>query len=149
MLPQRPYFWNSQSRLSSGHTWRVLSQREMQWKWKACCSFESQYMISYVPIARQNKTHIADSPRDGALLACGGGLVGLAVDAQVHDVVAADGAVVDDDVPGPERDGVPLADIRVSLWFLFERCALVFLPSSPRTSSFRRRRLRLRRLWCS
>ena len=35
-------------------------------------------------------------------------MVGLAVDAQVHDVVAADGAVVDDDVPGPERDGVPL-----------------------------------------
>ena len=34
--PQRPYFWNSQSRLSSGQTWRVLSQREMQWKWKAC-----------------------------------------------------------------------------------------------------------------
>ena len=32
----RPYFWNSQSRLSSGQTWRVLSHREMQWKWKAC-----------------------------------------------------------------------------------------------------------------
>lgn len=31
----RPYFWNSQSRLSSGQTWRVLSHREMQWKWKA------------------------------------------------------------------------------------------------------------------
>merc|ERR1719431_2134241 len=31
----RPYFWNSQSLLSRGHTWRVLSQREMQWKWKA------------------------------------------------------------------------------------------------------------------
>jgi len=35
-------------------------------------------------------------------------LVGLAVDAQVHDVVTADGAVVDDDVPSPERNGVPL-----------------------------------------
>lgn len=34
----RPYFWNSQSRLSSGHTCRVLSHREMQWKWKACCA---------------------------------------------------------------------------------------------------------------
>ena len=31
------YFWNSHSRLSRGHTWRVLSQREMQWKWNACC----------------------------------------------------------------------------------------------------------------
>jgi len=32
---QRPYFWNSQSLLSSGHTWRVFNQREMQWKWNA------------------------------------------------------------------------------------------------------------------
>ena len=30
------YFWNSHSLLSNGHTCRVLSQREMQWKWKAC-----------------------------------------------------------------------------------------------------------------
>ena len=35
-------------------------------------------------------------------------MVGLAVDAQVHDVVTADSAVVHDDVPGPERNGVPL-----------------------------------------
>ena len=35
-------------------------------------------------------------------------LVGLALDAQVHDVVAADGAVVHHDVPGPQRHGVPL-----------------------------------------
>jgi len=34
-LFQRPYFWKSQSLLSSGQTCRVLSQREMQWKWKA------------------------------------------------------------------------------------------------------------------
>lgn len=52
--------------------------------------------------------YIADAPGDGAFLAGGAGLVGLAVDAQVHDVVAADGAVVDDDVPRPQRDGVPL-----------------------------------------
>lgn len=31
----RPYFWNSQSLLSSGHTCRVFSHLEMQWKWKA------------------------------------------------------------------------------------------------------------------
>ena len=35
-------------------------------------------------------------------------MVGLAVDAQVHDVVTADSAVVHDDVPGPERNSVPL-----------------------------------------
>ena len=51
---------------------------------------------------------VADTPGDGALLCGGGRLVGLALDAQVHDVVTADGAVVDDDVPCPERDGVPL-----------------------------------------
>jgi hypothetical protein len=32
-----PYFWNSQSLLSSGQTWRALSHLEMQWKWNACC----------------------------------------------------------------------------------------------------------------
>jgi len=37
VLDYRPYFWNSQSRLSSGHTCRVFSHREMQWKWNACC----------------------------------------------------------------------------------------------------------------
>jgi hypothetical protein len=55
-----------------------------------------------------NKTHVADSPRDCALFTCGCCLIGLAVDAQVHDVVTANGAVVDDDVPGPECDSVPL-----------------------------------------
>ena len=29
------HLWNSHSLLSRGHTCRVLSQREMQWKWKA------------------------------------------------------------------------------------------------------------------
>merc|ERR1719340_141096 len=32
---QCPYFWNSQSLLSRGHTCRVFSHLEMQWKWKA------------------------------------------------------------------------------------------------------------------
>jgi hypothetical protein len=54
------------------------------------------------------RTYIADAPCDGALFAGGRGLVCLALDAQVHDVVTADGAVVDDNVPGPQRDGVPL-----------------------------------------
>jgi len=29
---------------------------------------------------------------------------------EVHDVVPADGAIVDDNVPGPERHGIPLTD---------------------------------------
>ena len=35
-------------------------------------------------------------------------LVGLTLDAQVHDVVPADGAVVHHDVPGPQSHCVPL-----------------------------------------
>ena len=53
-------------------------------------------------------THVADTPSDGALLRSRRSLVGLAVDAEVHDVVAADGAVVHHDVPCPECHGVPL-----------------------------------------
>ena len=44
---------------------------------------------------------IAHPPGHSALLASGTGLVGLALDAQVHDVVPADRAVVHHNVPGP------------------------------------------------
>jgi len=42
-------------------------------------------------------------------------LVGLALDAEVHDVVTANGAVVDDDIPSPESNGVPLLDLETFL----------------------------------
>ena len=69
---------------------------------------------------------VTHPPGHGTLLASGAGLarvtsltdhlldqvspylVGLALDAQVHDVVPADGAVVHHDVPGPESHSVPL-----------------------------------------
>mmetsp|Transcript_13236 Transcript_13236/g.33618 ORF Transcript_13236/g.33618 Transcript_13236/m.33618 type:complete len:211 (+) Transcript_13236:179-811(+) len=51
---------------------------------------------------------VAHAPRDCALVRGGARLVGLALDAQVHDVVPADGAVVHHDVPRPERDRAPL-----------------------------------------
>ena len=79
----------------------------MQWKWKACWCKVSRLQHLDEKFAR-GVAYIADTPSDSALLARGAGLVGLTVDAQVHNVVAADGAVVDDDVPGPERDSVPL-----------------------------------------
>lgn len=60
---------------------------------------------------------VADAPSDCALLARSGGLVGLTLDAKVHDVVAADGAVVNDDVPSPESNGVPLLDLEALLAF--------------------------------
>jgi len=50
---------------------------------------------------------VTDAPGHRAFLTRGGCLICLALDAEIHDVVAADGAVVDDDVPGPESDGVP------------------------------------------
>jgi len=60
---------------------------------------------------------IAHTPRHGALLGGGGGLVGLAFYAQVHDVVATNGAVVDDDVPRPQRHCVPLLHLEAFLVF--------------------------------
>ena len=44
---------------------------------------------------------IADTPRLIALLLRVGDLVGLAVNTGLHDMVPADGAVVNVDVPGP------------------------------------------------
>jgi len=61
----------------------------------------------------QVDTHVADAPSHRTLLRRGRSLVGLAVNAQIHDVVAADGAVVHDDVPGPQRDCVPLRRLSV------------------------------------
>ncbi len=50
---------------------------------------------------------VAHAPGHGALLARGRGLVRLALDAQIHDVVAADGAVVHHDIPRPQRNCIP------------------------------------------
>jgi len=58
---------------------------------------------------------IADTPRDGAFLTCVRALIRLALDAQVHDVVPADGAVVNNDVPSPKGDCTPLLDLKASL----------------------------------
>jgi hypothetical protein len=58
-----------------------------------------------------SNAYIADTPGDGAFFARGRRLVGLALNAQVHDVITADGAVVDDNVPGPESYGVPLSRV--------------------------------------
>ena len=52
-------------------------------------------------------------------------LVGLTLDAQVHDVVPADGAVVHHDVPGPQGHRVPLLHLE----------SLLLLCSHGRTSS--------------
>jgi len=53
-------------------------------------------------------THVAHTPSNSALLTGSAGLVGLAFDAKLHDVVTTDGAVVYHDVPSPQRNSVPL-----------------------------------------
>jgi hypothetical protein len=45
-------------------------------------------------------------------------LVGLAFDAEVHDVVTANGAVVDDNIPSPKSDRIPLSDVSSNLHML-------------------------------
>ena len=54
---------------------------------------------------------VAHAPGDVALLGSGRRLVGLALDAEIHDVIAADRAVVDDDVPRPKRHSVPFFNL--------------------------------------
>ena len=58
---------------------------------------------------------VTHPPGHGALLAGGAGLVCLTLDAQVHDVVPADGAVVHYYVPGPQGAGVPLLHLKPAL----------------------------------
>lgn len=60
---------------------------------------------------------IADAPGDGALLVGGRLLIRLALDAQIHNVIAANGAIVDDNVPRPECDGAPLFQLELLLRF--------------------------------
>jgi hypothetical protein len=74
-------------------------------------------------------THVADAPGDGALFARGRSLVRLALDTEVHDVVSADGAVVDDNVPGPESYGVPLRHVNFAPCTLPAVSAPTFLTS--------------------
>ena len=53
---------------------------------------------------------IAHSPGGGAVGLTFSNLRGLAINAGLHDVVLANGAVIYMDVPSPESDGVPFLD---------------------------------------
>jgi hypothetical protein len=64
------------------------------------------------------KTYVADAPGYCTFLAGSRGLVGLAFNAEIHDVVTANGAVVDDDIPRPESDRVPLSNVSFTLHML-------------------------------
>ena len=58
---------------------------------------------------------VADPPGDRALFSGGSTLVCLTFDAQVHDVVPADGAVVDHDIPSPQCHCIPLQSVSIPL----------------------------------
>merc|ERR1719422_467602 len=80
---------------------------------------------------------IAHPPSHSALFTGGAGLVCLTLDAQVHDVVPADGAVVHHNVPGPESTGVQLLHLKslTSLIIFIPLTAFLFFYSPSRGSS--------------
>jgi len=58
---------------------------------------------------------VTDAPRDSAFLTSSGRLIGLAFDTEIHYVVSADGAVVDNYVPGPQGNSIPLFHLETLL----------------------------------
>lgn len=80
---------------------------------------------------------IADSPGYCALLRCGRGLVGLALYAEIHDVVPANGTVVHNNVPGPKSHCIPLLSNRdrvlyiLSMFMFTVTCQNKYLGLSP------------------
>lgn len=61
------------------------------------------------------KSMITDAPRNGALLRSGRRLVGLTFYAKIHNVVPADGTVINHDIPGPEGYCIPLFHFKALL----------------------------------
>jgi len=74
---QDTYFWNSHSLLSSGHTWRVLSQREMQWKWKACWKRKSKshHPSEHTHVSRCKNYHTKHRGKNSVCRQRWGGLI--------------------------------------------------------------------------
>jgi len=62
---------------------------------------------------------ITDTPGSVTLFTAGSHLVGLTINAEVHDVVSANGTVVNDDIPCPERDRVPFLNLKSFLAIIF------------------------------
>lgn len=62
--------------------------------------------------AMEVKGVIADTPSLSALLWGISDLTGLAFDARIHDMVTADGTIVNVDVPTPKGNSVPLFDFK-------------------------------------
>merc|ERR1719270_2407337 len=58
----------------------------------------------------------AHPPGHGAFFTGGTGLICLTLNAKVHDVVPADGAVVHHNVPGPQSHSIPLLHLKSFLF---------------------------------
>lgn len=61
------------------------------------------------------KSMVTDSPRNGALFRSSRRLVGLTLYAKIHNVVPADGTVINHNIPGPEGYCIPFYS---SIWLL-------------------------------
>eukprot|EP00002_Diphylleia_rotans_P020760 TRINITY_DN4032_c0_g2_i2.p2 TRINITY_DN4032_c0_g2~~TRINITY_DN4032_c0_g2_i2.p2 ORF type:complete len:111 (+),score=19.32 TRINITY_DN4032_c0_g2_i2:402-734(+) len=61
---------------------------------------------------------IANAPSNGAIFTRWCILICLAFNTKIHNVVAADGTVVDNNVPCPETNGIPLFDFKAFCLFL-------------------------------
>jgi len=66
---------------------------------------------------------VADSPSDGTFLCGSSTLICLTFDAEIHDVIPTNGAVVNNDIPSPQSDGVPLLDFKSLLGITTFCCA--------------------------
>ena len=62
---------------------------------------------------------VAYAPSGSALFSHVSNLIGLAIDARLHDVVFTDSAVIYMNIPCPEGNGVPLLDFKAILCGLF------------------------------
>jgi len=56
---------------------------------------------------------VANSPGHRAFFARGRSLIRLTFDTEIHDVVSANGTVIDNNVPSPKGDGIPLLHLKL------------------------------------
>ncbi len=67
---------------------------------------------------------ITHAPGHCALFGGDGGLICLTFNAKVHDVVAANGAIIYDDIPSPQSDGIPFFDLKSEIDSYYQNMAL-------------------------
>lgn len=65
--------------------------------------------------AVEMKSMITDSPRNSTLFGSSRRLVGLTFNAKIHNVVPADGTVINHNIPGPEGYCIPLFHFKALL----------------------------------